>query len=25
MAWTKEDQASVAEQFPEQWGNIFWI
>ena len=23
MAWTKEDQASVAEQFPEQCGNIF--
>ena len=25
MAWTKEDQANIADQFPEQWGTSFWI
>jgi len=25
MAWTKEDQASIASQFPEQWRIGIWI
>jgi hypothetical protein len=25
MAWTKEDQANIADQFREEWWNRFWI
>jgi hypothetical protein len=25
MAWTKEDQANIADQFPEQWRVGFWV